>query len=218
MFSSETREEAICRLYESGHTIRQIRKLTGIRFARVKYVTEYFDENHAVPPPKNPGRPSKIKNDILSKIITLTVNDRAISCWQISKSLKNQGIADVSSTTVWRERIKLGFEFKPPKIRQKLNDLQKERRLDFAYSMLNSELDLSKIVFSDESRFSLRPDETVNDNPLEYQTLRQWTAEEDEILIEKTQIFGKQWSLLSKFFHCRTPLSIRKRYYYLYKH
>ena len=61
-------------------------------------------------------------------------------------------------------------------------------------------------------------DETVNDNPLEYQTLRQWTAEEDKILIEKTQIFGKQWSLLSKFFHCRTPLSIRKRYYYLYKH
>ena len=45
-----------------------------------------------------------------------------------------------------------------PKIRQKLNDLQKERRLDFAYSMLNSGLDLSKIVFSDESRFSLRPD------------------------------------------------------------
>ena len=52
----------------------------------------------------------------------------------------------------------LNFKFKPPKIRQYLSEQQIRNRMQFAYSILNSGIDLSKIVFSDESRFCLTPD------------------------------------------------------------
>ena len=72
MFSSETREEAICRLYALGHSIHTIRELTGIRYEQVKYITEYYEQKYVAPLPIKMGKPSKIDNSILSKIETFT--------------------------------------------------------------------------------------------------------------------------------------------------
>ena len=161
MFSSETREEAICRLYSSGKTLSQIRKMTGIRFARVKYVIEYFDEHNSAPPPTVNGRPPSTTSEIITRIMALTIQNRTIPCWLLAKKMMDEGIIGVSTTTVWRQRKKLGFEFKPPIVRQSLNDHQNQFRVLFANSVLQSELDLTKIVFSDESRFALRPDNNL---------------------------------------------------------
>ena len=78
MFSSETREKAICRLYELGHSLYSIHKLTGIRKRRIKNITEYYDQNHVVPPPAQVGKPSKIDDSLLSKIETSTLLNRRI--------------------------------------------------------------------------------------------------------------------------------------------
>ena len=78
MLSSETREEAICRLHKLGHSLYSIHKLTGIRKRRIKNVTEYYDQNHVVPPPDQVGRPSKIDDSLLSKIETSTLLNRRI--------------------------------------------------------------------------------------------------------------------------------------------
>jgi len=61
-------------------------------------------------------------------------------------------------------------------------------------------------------------DETVNDIPLEFRTLKQWTPDEDKILIEKVQTLGPKWTIISKLFEDRSPSSLRLRYHYLYKH
>ena len=73
MKSSESREEAICRLHQAGNSIAKIRRLTGIRFERVKYVIEYWEENHEVAPPTVRGRRPLTTNDKL-----LTVRDENI--------------------------------------------------------------------------------------------------------------------------------------------
>ena len=95
MFSTETREETIVRLYTSGSTISQIRRKTGIRLQKIKKVIEYFDENHSIPAPTVRGRPPLSTNDTIARIMALTVENRSLPCWAISKKfgivfLKNQ--------------------------------------------------------------------------------------------------------------------------------
>lgn len=117
MKSTETREEAICRLYIAGVSASHIRDLTHIRYQKVISVIKYYQANHSIPPPTKRGRPSIISNDILSKISFLTVQNRASSCWCVYKELMQQGILQISPTTVWRCRKKLNFDYKTPKIR-----------------------------------------------------------------------------------------------------
>ena len=97
MFSSETREEAICRLHESGHTVPQIRKLTGIRHAKVISVINYFEEHHSVPPTPKNGRPKNTSAAILTQITALTIQNRMTPCFQISQQLLNEGYKSKAS-------------------------------------------------------------------------------------------------------------------------
>jgi hypothetical protein len=60
---------------------------------------------------------------------------------------------DVSGSTVNRLRHQLKFDFRPPKVRQKLNEAQIAYRMQFFKSILFSPLDLSS-VFSLMSRVS----------------------------------------------------------------
>ena len=134
-----------------GHSIATIQKATGIRYERVIKTINFYEPNRVPPPSAKNGRPKKISNDALNRITVLTLQDRGIPCWLISKKLQDEGFNGLSTTTVWRERVNLGFEFKPPKIRQSLSVIQKKCRVDFAYAMLNCRLDLSKIIFSDDA-------------------------------------------------------------------
>ena len=54
--------------------------------------------------------------------------------------------------------------------------------------------------------------------PLEFQTLRAWTQEEDENLIKNVKYIGKIWQILTNFYPDRTVTPIRNRHVYLYKH
>ena len=62
----------------------------------------------------------------------------------------------ISIATIARGCHKLKFEYKPPKHRQLLNETQKQNRISFAMSLIemvySDSIDLSKIVFNDESR------------------------------------------------------------------
>ena len=60
-------------------------------------------------------------------------------------------------------------------------------------------------------------DENVDDEPLEYRTLRSWTPEEDELLIKNVRRLGKKWHLIANLIPDRTINSIRNRYNALYK-
>ena len=55
-------------------------------------------------------------------------------------------------------------------------------------------------------------DEIVDDNPLEYKTRRQWTPEEDKILLEKerTRQFCPNFSMIELHYHCGRDIVIYK--------
>ena len=157
MFSHESNEEAIIRLYNSGVKPWKIHEMTGIRYPRIKNTIQYYQMNGDIPKSAKPGRPTHLTNTTLAAITALTIQNRFSSCFSISQLLFEQGIL-LSTTSVWRGRKMLQFNFKQPKIRQALNDQQKHYRMKFAYSLLCSELDFQKIIFSDESRFCLGSD------------------------------------------------------------
>ena len=158
MKSSETREEAIIRLYLQNHTKYQIQKATGIRYATITRTIEYFQQNGTIPDPLERGRPAITKlNGTLCTITMLTLQNRTASCNFIADQMKSQNIT-ISGTSVWRMKKELKFDYRPPKFRQILSDQQKENRVKFAYSFIDNNLDPELVIFSDESRFCLTPD------------------------------------------------------------
>lgn len=82
----------------------------------------------------------------------MTEQNRSLSCSKLSSQLKEKSI-DVSASSVFRYRQSLNYDYRPPKIRLKLNPKQISFRKLFSHSLLASEIDTSTFVFSDESRF-----------------------------------------------------------------
>ena len=64
----------------------------------------------------------------------------------------------LTASTVYKIRKDLDFDYKAPKTRQNLNDIQISKRLLFGNSILESGINEDLFVFSDESRFSLHND------------------------------------------------------------
>lgn len=82
-----------------------------------------------------------------------TIEDKTSTCKDISISLLNNQNNQLSKSSAQRYRHTLDFNFKPPKIKQFLNEKQIESRLIFSNSIKAHKIDTNKFVFSDESRF-----------------------------------------------------------------
>jgi transposase len=62
----------------------------------------------------------------------------------------------LSQSSVGAERVRLGFVWRPPLVKQELSASQEHQRLQFALDVLStSNLDTRKVIFSDKSRFVL---------------------------------------------------------------
>lgn len=152
MYTYETPEESIIRLFNAKQSRRKIRELTRAGNDRINHTISYYLKYGEIPQPKKVGRPSKFTIDCANAVNELTQSNRTSSCAKISMELKEQNI-DVSSTSVYRYRKNLNYDYKPPKIRQKLTEKQISCRKYFSKSLLANQIDTSNFVFSDESRF-----------------------------------------------------------------
>lgn len=157
MLSNETKEQAIIRLHRCGQSVCAIRKATNISYDKVTSTIAYYEKTHQIPETPAKGRKSKLTNNVLTTLAALTLQNRKISCKKLVTEFANVG-ESLSSTSIWRGMQKLQFQYKQPKIRQQLTDDHKRNRYTFAVSMLHNEVDLEKIIFSDESRFSMSSD------------------------------------------------------------
>ena len=153
-----TKEEKIICLYQNGKSLYKIRKLTGCRMQKIHETIDYFEKKHKIPDSPKLGRPTKLTDTILNTILMLTVENRFSNAYSISQQILEMGLGPIGQTTINKGRHILNLQYKPPKIRQLLTDIQKQTRLKYANSMLESGLDFSKIVFSDESRFCMTSD------------------------------------------------------------
>ncbi|KAJ6252742.1 transposable element-related [Anaeramoeba flamelloides] len=61
----------------------------------------------------------------------------------------------MSGTSVWRIRKALKFKFKAPKVKPKLTEQSKMKRLEFAQYHLEKQTNWKKVVFTDETWFYL---------------------------------------------------------------
>ena len=158
MFSYESRNQAIIRLYSQGNSPTSIRKTTKIRIPTIKLVIEHFQETGEILTPIKRGRISKLTSIVLSQIEAITILERTASSKKIQKIISEGDGPFISASTIWRGRKQLRFNCRPPKVRQFLNANQKISRMIFANSLLFSDFDFTKIIFSDESRFCLGSD------------------------------------------------------------
>ena len=60
-------------------------------------------------------------------------------------------------------------------------------------------------------------DPNVDDNPIEMRTQRNWSIEEDILLLSSVKELGHKWSKIAKKFVDRTANSVRNRFKHIYK-
>ncbi|OHT00141.1 hypothetical protein TRFO_33269 [Tritrichomonas foetus] len=132
------------------------KKSTKSESDRIRRALHQLSETHQLPQQLVYGRPKQISSEIPNFVCLNTELDPRISYRRLQELVSNQ-FHHISIGTLHSIRNSLRFRYRPPKQKQMLTELQKFKRVSFAYSMIKNEL-CRNIVFSDESRFSLGPD------------------------------------------------------------
>ena len=100
------------------------------------------------------GRPAKISDEAKVFIDQQMRKDDEMTSCRIKKKLAKRG-TDVSSSTVRRARMQLGWTLQRTGYCQLIRDVNKTKRLEFAQRVLESEDTFHNVIFSDESSTSL---------------------------------------------------------------
>jgi transposase len=178
MRHSVTKEETVINLLQKNVSWKELNRM-GFSNTFISKVSNYFDEHGLPPSPKKRGRKSKITQQMMSTINDMSLENRRLSSKSISSQISSHQSVSVSRATVDRIRHLLKFQYKPPKIIQNLDEEQKQIRLEFAYSLLNSTVNLDTIIFSDESRLSLGPDNRL--------LWRRFSDNDESVFMENSQ-------------------------------
>ena len=151
---NETKEHAIYRLHLNGLKYYQIQYLLNVSPNTISYVLRecIVNDEFLQPPEAKRGRPKKVNISIEQKIQQETEENPRITAKTICSSI------DLSISYINIIRNDLGFRYLPPKKRTDLSIIQIENRIRFGYSLYAKNIDFKKILFSDESKFSLFPD------------------------------------------------------------
>ena len=153
---SDPRAIQVRALLKEGHSQRFVARVLKMRPETVGRIAR--DEPSA--PPKNPGRPTKTTSEIRAFVDTQWPLDATITDEQMGRLISENFGTSVARTTVGRVRRDLRFMYRPPKAIQALTDEQKQARIDFCRWVLQNRENITNLVFSDESRFDLGPDNT----------------------------------------------------------
>ena len=151
---NETKEHAIYRLHSIGLNYQQIQCLVNVSPNTISYVLHESKSNGGfVQTPKlKRGRPKKIDSTLEYQIDQATEENPRISAKALSETF------NLSPSSINSVRNELGFRYLPPKRQTELTPTQIENRLRFGYSLHENNIDFRKILFSDESKVSLFPD------------------------------------------------------------
>ena len=148
----ETKRHAIYRL--SGYTYKQIQIVVGVSpnaisevVAQVRNTGEFIEQ-----PTAKIGRPQKITQEIIQAISNMT-EENPRRPGRIIADLLGISVASVNNI-----RNDIGFQYLPPKKKPHLTLEQIQKRVLFGYSLYKCSIDFNALLFSDESKMSLFPD------------------------------------------------------------
>ena len=144
-------DDAIYALHLEGKSYRYIQMTLRVGQHRISDVIHRRTMNH------KRGRKPKISQEILEFVDMNTLANAKISNAQMQGMIKEKYSMDLSLKSIANSRKQLGFVYRPPMKIQKLSDEQKTLRIQFA-KYAQKELVDKTIVFSDESRFGILPD------------------------------------------------------------
>ena len=153
---SDPRVQQVQTLLKAGHSQRFVARLLHMRPETVGHIAKGQYTASARPC----GRPSKLTAGVQAFIDSKLSEDATISDRQMVKLVGDALGTSLGRTTVGRSRRLLRFVYRPPKVVQALTPYQKQTRIDFCRWVLANRDKLPNLVFSDESRFELGPDNT----------------------------------------------------------
>lgn len=153
-----TKEERIIFYYYLFGDQRSVQRRVGTSFRRITRTIREFIATSNIPSPVKRGRPQKTTAEMIAKIEANILNDHSTSISALQHDIQTNFQTHLSHGTIQAIISNLRFQWKPPKVRQKLEDYQVTNRLRFAFSAITQDLYLQPIIFSDESRFAMNSD------------------------------------------------------------
>ena len=147
----ETKRQAVRRLLEAGVKTSAITTTLNVSYTTISEVRNYIKKNQPLLQPIK-GRPKKIDQNKIKVIDERTSEDPHLSCKKLSIE------TDLSPTSVYLARKGLKYKWMSPKKRPNISDENKLKRKEFAIWFLKNPQIEEKIVWSDESKMSLAPD------------------------------------------------------------
>ena len=134
--------------------ITSIQNIMGCSRNTVYNAIHYTGRNDELP---FHGRPTILKPHHLNYIETRTLGNRTLSNHRLSKEIIRDfdDLSKCSPQTICRARHALGIHFLPMKTNCAVTPSSRTKRIDWCKAKLESQIDWTKVVFSDESWFEL---------------------------------------------------------------
>ena len=146
-------DELIRQLHQLGHSYAQIKKLAHVGTTRIHQV---ITGAHI---PGQRGRPPICDEHMRLFIEAQFLKNARLTDGDVKRIVLEKHGVNVSRQTICRIRNEFHIYFRPPITIQALTDEQKDLRIQFAQDTLQKlEETPTPIVFSDESRFCICPD------------------------------------------------------------
>ena len=146
-------EQQILLLRHNGSTYREIGSIMNVSFTTIKQILSGHKKEVS-----KVGAPKKVTEEICSFIEAQSLLNSLYTNEEIRDQIREKFDVSLSVSSVSTARVKLGFRWRPPMRVQYLSDSQKFMRIQFATDMLTENIDSRKIIFTDESRFCVGPD------------------------------------------------------------
>ena len=147
-------------LHKQGlHPVEIFKLLKGegllASFASVTWIIKKFKLTGSVADVARSGRPTKLSEEARGFIDDQMRKDDEMTSGRIKKKLERCGVT-VSSSTVRRACKQLGWTLQRTAYCQLIRNVNKEKRLAFAQSVIENGDTFENVIFSDESSISLQ--------------------------------------------------------------
>ena len=155
--SSAQRTEQCQALLEAGHSQRFVARVLHIGRDKVRAIANGQECPGAG---KTRGRPAKISQEVRIFVEANLRADATISDDKMVSLVQVRFGLTIHRTSICRLRRELRYFYRPPKVIQSLTQEQRGARIEFCRWVLENQDKIPNLIFSDESRFEIGPDNT----------------------------------------------------------
>ena len=155
--NSAQRAETCRELLEAGHSQRFVARVLHIGRDKVRAIANGQECPEAG---KTRGRPAKLSQEVRIFVEANLRADATISDDKMASLVHERFGVPIHRTSICRLRRELRYFYRPPKVIQKLTQEQRDARIEFCRWVLENQDKIPNLIFSDESRFAIGPDNT----------------------------------------------------------